>query len=226
MWIPSRLVWPFAFVLAAALASCGTLGGTAASATTGKGSDERAQKQRDLAEAKVAVEVTALKQAVAEADAEGTLAEARREVADSDQALQDLARRATWEVDDAKIERDQASYRVEEAKAELAELQAMYQADEFATMTKELVLQRGRRTLEIAERKLQATDQKLLLLREVDQAQKRRELEAKVETARRALSKAERGVKQTQADAALELIKVKHALAKAEAAAAEAGSDK
>ena len=49
---------------------------------------------------------------------------------------------------------DQMIYRAEEAKDELAELEAMYDKDEFAKTTKELVLKRSRRQLEVADRRL------------------------------------------------------------------------
>ena len=59
---------------------------------------------------------------------------------------------APAETTQAKISLDQARFSAEHAKDEHAELEAMYKADEFAEMTKKLMLKRSRRQMELADR--------------------------------------------------------------------------
>lgn len=80
----------------------------------------------------------------------------------------------------ARLGLDQDRYRLEEARAEFEELEAMYKADEFAKVTKELVLQRGRRRIEVAERELAIDQAKLDHLAEYEMPKRRAGLEAAV----------------------------------------------
>ena len=119
------------------------------------------------------------------------IAKAQRELELAGQALEhftkDTAPLATRE---AKIRIDRARYAAEHAKDELNELVAMYQADEFAAMTKELVLKRGRRGLELAERELEVQRTKLAHLEGSEHPRKKKELEGKVQDARGDLASA------------------------------------
>ncbi|MGE0191282.1 MAG: hypothetical protein AB7T63_04485 [Planctomycetota bacterium] len=54
---------------------------------------------------------------------------------------------------------DQGRDRLVQAEQELKELEAMYAAEEFANMTKELVLHRGRKQVEFAKRELELDEQ-------------------------------------------------------------------
>jgi len=193
----------------------------AACSTAGSASKEEAEspehKQREVLEARAALAVAESKSAHSIADAEADLLQAQRELAEAKAVAAGLAPKTALALTEATIERDEASYQAEEAKAELGELEAMYQADEFAKLTKELVLQRGRRRLEVSQRRLQARTDKLALLRDVEQEHERRQQADKVAAAEAAVAKAERGLSRARGEGDLEVLKARHALAKAEA---------
>ena len=144
------------------------------------------------------LELARLELRIAEHDAKGKTAAAEAEVAKAERAHA-LARReaesfgsldVATQLEAAIIDRDRKAYAAEEARAELAELEAMYAAEEFAKSTKELVLQRGRRKLEIAQRDLENTRRRIELLEAHTLARKRAELEGKVQETEAALTKA------------------------------------
>jgi hypothetical protein len=109
---------------------------------------------------------------LAELAAQKALAEAEQEVRSAEhsaeEARRELAAFAEIEkahrTDEARLELERATNRASEAESELAELEAMYAEEQFATLTKELVLIRGRRALEVARKQLELDRQKLDLL--------------------------------------------------------------
>ena len=100
---------------------------------------------------------------IAELEARSSAAEAERGVREAALALaeaeRDLAVFKETErphaIAEAVLELDEADHRRESEQDELNELIAMYAAEDFAAMTKELVLKRGRKNLEFAERELE-----------------------------------------------------------------------
>ncbi len=116
---------------------------------------ELQQKQRELDYAKIAVQTTAIERQVRTMTVEAAVQHAQRELdkkqRELDQFLQQLRPR---ELEEHQIDLDHQVHRAEDAKDELAELEAMYKDDEFAKTTKELVVKRGRRQLEMAARGL------------------------------------------------------------------------
>lgn len=95
------------------------------------------------------------------------------------------------ELEEKKISLDQSTYRAEHSKDELGELVAMYEADEFARTTKELVLKRGRRDLEMAERYLAVARKEAAHLEQITLPQRERDLRQKVADAEVERKKAE-----------------------------------
>lgn len=177
-----------------------------------------AEKEHGVAEARVGLVVAETKREHQLADAQAEIAEAQVELAAAERELQTfLERTAPQELEEARLSHDEAAYRAEEARAELAELEAMYKADQFAAMTKELVLQRGRRQLEVAERRLALSKAALATRQEVEQVGKRKELEAKVAESQRALAKAERGLSLAKLEGERDVLTARNALASAEA---------
>jgi len=75
-----------------------------------------------------------------------------------------------------QLDVDGATGRRDDAQAEFDELEAMYAEEEFAQSTKELVLRRGRRSLEHSNRRLVMATEALRHLVEVEQPKKAREL--------------------------------------------------
>jgi hypothetical protein len=132
----------------------------------------------------------------AEFDAESKRLSARQAMvkAERDLALARRALEAFTEVDapaqttDAQIDHDRRVYDTDEARDELAELEAMYQAEEFAKSTKELVLKRGRRRVELAQRELGVSQERMTLLKEHTLPRQQAELAGKVEDAEQELA--------------------------------------
>jgi hypothetical protein len=98
---------------------------------------------------------------------------------------------APMELEQAKIRLDRSRHSADHAKDELAELKAMYKADEFAEMTKELVLKRGERRLELALRSLKVEERRLAHLQTSEHPRRKKELVGKVRDAKHALEKAQ-----------------------------------
>lgn len=94
------------------------------------------------------------------------------------------------ELEERRIAFASQTHYSEEAKDELAELESMYQADEFAKSTKELVLKRGRRKVELAERNLAIAARNLEVLEKQTLPRREEEMKRKVADAERALARA------------------------------------
>jgi len=112
-------------------------------------------KQREQEAFAVEQQVAQLDRAVRQASIEASLAKTAADLAHARSELELFVKELRpRELEEKKMGLDQATYRAEHSKDEYGELEAMYQADEFARKTKELVLKRGRRDLEMAERYL------------------------------------------------------------------------
>jgi len=94
------------------------------------------------------------------------------------------------EMEEHRIQLDMQTQRADEAKDELAELESMYKEDEFARSTKELVIKRGRKQLEMANRSLAVGQQEFEQFEKHTLTERERELTQKVEDAERDLEKA------------------------------------
>lgn len=101
------------------------------------------------------------------------------------------------EIEERRISFASQTHYSEEAKDELAELESMYQADEFAKTTKELVLKRGRRKVELAERNLAIAARNLDVLEKQTLPRKEEDLKRKVADAERAMQRAMRDREKT-----------------------------
>jgi hypothetical protein len=88
---------------------------------------------------------------------------------------------------------DRAKERVEESKQELEELMSMYKKEEFAALTKELVVNRGKKNLEFANRSLQQQEIERAQSRDVELPRKEKDLQL-------ALHKAENKLREEKAE--------------------------
>jgi hypothetical protein len=125
------------------------------------------------------------------------------------------------ELEQKRIQLDGSTYRAEHAKDELGELTAMYEADEFARTTKELVLKRGRRDLEMAERQLAVARKEIAHFENVAMPQRLRELQQKVADATLERRKAEADAGKAKLEFALAIRKAELRLADLEEDIAE-----
>lgn len=153
---------------------------------------ELRNKQRELALFRIEQQTAELDRKVRTMGVEATLLRTASEL--------DLARRnldlflndqRARELEDRRISLDYSVHRADHAKDELGELEAMYQADEFAKTTKELVLKRGRRELEMAERSLAVARKATAEFEQHTLPQRERELRQKVADAENERRKAE-----------------------------------
>ncbi|MGE3174972.1 MAG: hypothetical protein AB7O97_20255 [Planctomycetota bacterium] len=168
------------------------------------------QKKRDLDYAKVEVQTAAIERQVRTMGVETAVADAQLEVDKKRKALDlFLQRIKPRELEEQRIGLDAQTYRAAESKAELAELEAMYKEDEFASATKELVVQRGRRQMELADRRLAVTRQEFDLFEQHTLPDRERDLRQELKQAEQGLEKArlehqkaqlELGVQQRKAD--------------------------
>lgn len=120
------------------------------------------------------------------------------------------------EIEAAKIDLDQASFRVAMQEAELKELEDMYKQEQFATTTKELVLERGKKEVEFAKREYAVAEKKHTNLETVEVPKKTRELDEELRKAQEELRKANEEAKKTQAENQLELHKARRKIEKLE----------
>lgn len=153
---------------------------------------ELRSKQRELLHAKVEQQVEAIERRSRTLAVEAALARsaddldaARREV---EVFVRDIKPR---ELDERRLSLDGSTYRAENSKDELGELTAMYEADEFARTTKELVLKRGRRDTEMADRRLAIEKREFTNFEQFELPRRERELRHKVADAELARKKAE-----------------------------------
>lgn len=168
------------------------------------------QKQRDLDYAKIGVQTTAIDRQVRTMSVDNAVARATLELEKQRKELDlFLNQHKPRELEEHRIQLDWQTYRAEESKDELAELENMYKGDEFAKDTKELVVKRGRRQMEmsarslaVAKKEFEVFEQHTLADRERDLRQKVKDSEIELEKARLEHEKAmlELGVQQRQAD--------------------------
>lgn len=175
---------------------------------------ELRNKQRELAAATVEQQVAELDRGVRQLAVEATLvktaAELARARAEVERFQKDVKPR---EIAAKQIGLDQSRYRAEHSKDEFGELTAMYEADEFARTTKELVLKRGRRDLEIAERQLAVATQEMAHFVDVSMPERERELRQKLADAELDRKKAEIDAEKAKLEVALAIKKAQDRLA-------------
>ena len=170
-----------------------------------------AKKKRDLEVARLELSIAELKSEISLRGAENAVAKARRDLDAATEKLETFARRERpVDIEKAQIGHDRAAHSAEHALDELNELKAMYSAEEFAEMTKELVIKRGERRLEVARRELDVQKEKLAILKENELPRKQRELEAKVADAQSALEDSQLKLKQARLESQVTLLKARN----------------
>jgi hypothetical protein len=120
------------------------------------------------------------------------------------------------DLEDAQIDLDRGAESALEKRQELDELIAMYKKDEFAKMTKELVLQRGKVSMELVQREVELSKKRAADKKEHAMVVKERDLSLAVAKAQQGVTAAEAKLKKTQAHNELELLKARHKVEDAE----------
>jgi hypothetical protein len=216
---PLFLLAPTA-LLVAVLASAGCAGAGAA-ADGGKGGSEKEDEDEDLAKkvelAKLELDLARLAAEQELATAERDLAKAKLEVEKARIELDGFSSLGrARKLDQARLGLDQSRGRAEDAAAELAELEAMYAAEEFAQKTKELVLQRGKRNLEHARRAVDLSERELKELEEFELAGEQRELEQARIAGEKGLLESEQALEKLRLEKRIAIAKAEQELAELE----------
>lgn len=145
--------------------------------------------RHSLEKAKLSLEQAELRNAAAIAQADAELDVAQRKFEDFEK--RDVPSRIAW----TELALQRATDNFTEAQEELGQLELMYNDDEFADQTKEIVLERARRRLERSQRDLELRQKDFETLTERTIPSERRDLELgvvnKTEARKRALENAE-----------------------------------
>jgi len=172
--------------------------------------DKITKKERELEYAKIELEIAKLSAAADSREAENTVTDATQKL---DTAKKDRENFKDLEkpnkLADKQLDLDRAAWRMEESKQELAELEGMYKKEDFASLTKELVLQRGKKSLEFAQRGLELAKKDQEGLAGHDLPKKETELD-------QAFDRAEKGVQEANAKKDRVALETKLKLTKAE----------
>ncbi len=141
---------------------------------------EYAKIDLDLAKMSTAAEARESDQAVVEATQKLDAVKKDRENFKNTETPQKLSER--------QLDIDRSTQQMSEQKQELDELEKMYKQEEFASLTKELVLDRGRKHYEFAKRALELAKKNQEQLINFDLPKKQLELDQAVERSEKALA--------------------------------------
>lgn len=153
--------------------------------------DKMTKATREVEYAKMELEISKMSTAAEGRDADNAVLEATQRL---DAVTKDrdnfINRDKPAKIADKQLDIDRAAWRMEESKQELDELESMYKKEDFASLTKELVIQRSRKNLEFAQRGLELAKkgQEELLSHELPK--KELELNQAVEKAQKLLQEA------------------------------------
>jgi len=152
---------------------------------------ELAHKRRDLDYAKVGLQTNEIERRMRTMSIESQLNDAELDLQKQKKELElHQKETAPREMEEHRISLDYQIHRAEESKEELAELESMYKDDEFASKTKELVIKRGRRQAEMADRNLAVSRREFAVFEGHTMPERERDLQKKVRDAELALEKA------------------------------------
>lgn len=222
-----RILTPvvLAFIASGCVAASGNRGYEGGGRAGGGGGD--GEEEADPTAAKSELRLAELTRTSGIAEAESALQFAKEDL--------DAARRAllvfeaverSHAITQAQMGIDQAKNRLADAEAEMGELEAMYAADDFAEITKELVLSRGRRALDMAKRGLAVAETEFKLLAEQELPEKLRELQRAVREGELAVAETERALERAKLEGDTALETARKALAKVEKSVADAAKAK
>ncbi len=203
--------------------------GESATAMEGK-DDEKDSAQEAVAKAEREIENAKLELKIAQSETEASARKARDEVVSAENELKNAVdeveqfSRSERDLELAKVQlgMDRGEWRLEAEKQELAELEAMYAKDDVATLTKELVLQRGKKGVEFAERDLANDEREAAATREFELPMKQRKLELAKRDKDNDLREARADEARTKDEIDLKLRKARAGITDAEKALAKA----
>ncbi len=171
-------------------------GGKAAAAEADEEADD--ETQEEIAKGERSVQDTRIELKIAQAESESAARKAQDEVESAENAVKVasealdhfLKSERDLELSKVQLGLDRATWGLEAERQELAELEAMYKKDDVAALTKELVLQRGKKGVEFAERELAQEQREAAMKRDFELPKKLRELEVEKREKENALREA------------------------------------
>ena len=208
-------------ILALLVSSCASSpaeGGSGAPAAQGdaKNGDEAKELQSKLDKAEIKLEIARIDAKNGEAASARSVEAAKLEAELASSALENYsAVLQPIEAATSELALDGARQRVKESKEELDELEKMYAQEDFADLTKELVLTRGRSQLQMAQRNLELTEKRAAQARTFEWPRKERELTEKVAATQRALDDAQSRAEKSALERKLALLEAEEAVTKA-----------
>ena len=192
----------------------------AGAAVAAEASSPEAAKKAELKALKKEREKTYanLELALAEMDAERELLSAQQELERAQNSLQAAQRdlehfqkvERPLEMEDLQMDLDRSTQSAHERQMELDEIMAMYKKDDFAKLTKELVVQREKFRMEMAQRELALAKKKANDKQQHAWAVKELDLSLALKKAQDGVGDAQAKLKKTQARNELELMRARH----------------
>lgn len=185
--------------------------------------DKQKKAEHALEDARVELKIARLECLAAERKQKDSVEEAEYGLAKAKEALDVFQKTAKpLELEKLKLSWDRSVQSVDETKQELEEIMAMYKKEEFASLTKELVVSRNQKRLEFANRNLEQDRIEAATTREIELPRKEHDLDQELKKAESELREA-RAEKEKLADEnELKLKKAERAVDDAERALAKA----
>ena len=169
------------------------------------------KKERELACSRLELKIARQKTEAENREAKNKLEDAGFELEKSKQERDNFkAVEQHLKIAEAQLDVDRSAERVRESQENLNELEKMYAQEEFAGITKELVLMRGRSQLALAKRDLDIETKKLAQLSQYEHPKKLRELDMEVEKAEKALREAKAAETKTAGEGELAVMQAEH----------------
>ena len=227
---PSIFRTASALVLGALVTACASQGSAVESTPAMAGGASAEEKKTDDTEVRgkeIALELANYDLALAKLDVEGkersaaaAVEMARTDLQHTRQSNEHAAAERKIRMEEMELNVQRSRNRLTEQMAELAELESMYAAEEFAEKTKELVLTRGKTSVEMAKASLALSERRLALLANEQEMQAAKQKVA-LHKAELAVQKAELDREQSKIQAKVRMMQAEKKVMDAEAALAK-----
>jgi hypothetical protein len=164
---------------------------TEAKAKSEKGDDDKdakeekvKKKQRELDDARLQLTIARQETESADRKEKDDIQDAEYGMEKAPEALEQFQKvTRPLELAKAQLSYDRTKERAEESKQELEELMSMYKKEEFAALTKELVVNRGKKNLEFANRNLEQDETEMAHTRDIELPRKEKDLQMALQKA-------------------------------------------
>jgi hypothetical protein len=174
---------------------------------------ELRKKEHELDYARRELKITRLAQQSEEREAKNAIEDAERKLKEStDERDHFRSVQVALKLDESGLGIERAAEHRKRQKEELAELEAMYKEEELATLTKELVINRSRTDVELAQKSLDLEQRKLVMTRDHELPKKQRELDDTVVKAEKTLAEAKAKDARHGLEKELKLLKSEHSI--------------